>query len=238
MKKITALILALVLVLTLCACGDKSIGGTVTPKETTAGAAGTVETPAPAEETPAGDADEEFQIGTTSGGEYENAFLGIGCALDENWVFASQEELAQMIGNTAEMFDNEEYAEQMKNANMFYDMFASADQGLVTINVVIQNMGVLYGAVLSEEKYLEIAMESLDEQLGSAGFADIQAETGTVSFAGQERTGLHISSTYQGIPYYCQQVYVKQGSYIAAISLISFSEDITASLLDYFYAVG
>lgn len=242
MKKTIALGLSLALLLSLCACGEKDVSGTVMPQETPANVEGSVETPAPAEEAepseaPADEAEEEFQIGTTSGGRYENAFLGIGCQLDENWTFASKEELAQLIGIVADGFDNEEYAEQLKNADMFYDMYALADEGLVTINVIFENMGVLYGTVIDEERYVQIAMENLEEQLTSAGFADIQTETGSVVFAGQERYGLRISGTYQGAPYYCQQVYIKEGSYMAAVSLVSLTQDITATMLEYFYAV-
>ena len=218
MKKITAMLLVLVLMLSLCACGEKNVSGTVSPQE---------------EQT-----EVDFQLGVTTGGKYESTFLGIGCSLDDSWSFASQEELAQMIGTTAEMFDNEEYAEQMKNTDMFYDMAAAADDGLVNINIIIQNMGLLYGMALSEEKYIEISQEGLEEQLSSAGFTLEGAEAGTVTFAGQERSGLHITCTYQGIAYYCQQVYIKQGNYMSVITLASFFEDDTDSMLDYFYAVG
>lgn len=218
MKKITAMLLVLVLMLSLCACGEKNVSGTVSPQE---------------EQT-----EVDFQLGVTTGGKYESTFLGIGCSLDDSWSFASQEELAQMIGATAEMFDNEEYAEQMKNTDMFYDMAAAADDGLVNINIIIQNMGLLYGMALSEEKYIEISQEGLEEQLSSAGFTLEGTEAGTVTFAGQERSGLHITCTYQGIAYYCQQVYIKQGNYMSVITLASFFEDDTDSMLDYFYAVG
>lgn len=218
MKKLTAMLLVLVMMLSLCACGEKNVSGTVSPQE---------------EQT-----EVDFQLGVTTGGKYESTFLGIGCSLDDSWSFASQEELAQMIGATAEMFDNEEYAEQMKNTDMFYDMAAAADDGLVNINIIIQNMGLLYGMALSEEKYIEISQEGLEEQLSSAGFTLEGAEAGTVTFAGQERSGLHITCTYQGIAYYCQQVYIKQGNYMSVITLASFFEDDTDSMLDYFYAVG
>lgn len=236
MKKTIALVLSLALLLSLCACGEKDVSGTVMPQETPANVEGDVETSAPSD-MPADEAEEELQIGTTSGGRYENSFLGIGCQLDENWTFASKEELAQLIGIVAEGFDNGKYVEQVKNADMFYDMHAIADEGLVSINVIFENMGVLHGTVIDEERYVQMVMENFEEQLTSAGLADIQTETGSVVFAGQERYGLRISGTYQGAPYYCQQVYIKEGSYMAAVSLVSLTQDITATMLDYFYAV-
>lgn len=183
-----------------------------------------------------GEKEAEVQTGTVNGYTYENAFLGIGCELDENWTYSSQEELAQMIGQTADMFD-EEYAEKLKDADMFYDMAAVAAEGLVSINIVIQNVGLIYGTALSEDKYLEVAEEQMTEQLGNAGMENVQTERITANFAGAERGGLHISCTIQGVPYYCTQMCIKQGKYIASISLCSFSEDIGSDMMGYFYAL-
>lgn len=183
-----------------------------------------------------GEKQAEVKTGTVNGYTYENAFLGIGCELDENWTYATQDELAQMIGQTAEIFDDD-YAEKLKNADMFYDMMAVAGEGLVSINIVIQNIGLIYGTALSEEKYLEVAEEQMEEQLGSAGMENVQSERITADFAGAERSGIHISCTIQGVPYYCTQMCIKQGKYIASISLCSFSEDLGSDMMGYFYGL-
>lgn len=176
------------------------------------------------------------RTGTVSGYKYENSFLGIGCELDENWTYASEEELSQIIGLTAEMFDDE-YADKLKEQDMFYDMMAVTEEGLVSINVVIQNIGLLYGVALSEEKYLDVAEETVTQELGSAGMDNVKTARITKDFAGSEHNGIHISSTIQGVPYYCTQMCIKQGKYIATISLYSFSEDLGDELISYFYAI-
>ena len=61
MKKLTAMLLVLALMLSLCACGEKNVSGTVSPQE---------------EQT-----EVDFQLGVTTGGKYESTFLGIGCSL-------------------------------------------------------------------------------------------------------------------------------------------------------------
>lgn len=183
-----------------------------------------------------GEKEAEVQTGTVNGYTYENAFLGIGCELDENWTYATQDELAHMIGQTAEMFDDD-YAEKLKNADMFYDMMAVAAEGLVSINIVIQNVGLIYGTAMSEDKYLEVAEEQMAEQLGNAGMENVQSERITANFAGAEHGGLHIACTISGVPYYCTQMCIKQGKYIASISLCSFSEDLGNDMMDYFYGL-
>lgn len=233
MKKFIAMLLALVLVFSLCACGSKDdVSGSLAPADKGGSTSGSVsQTPEPAQEP-----EEEIEAGNLVGGRYENEFLGIGCELDDNWVYATQEELAEMIGQTADLFD-EESAEQLKNADMFYDMLASSSDGLVSINVVIQNLGVLYGAVLSEEEYVSISTQNLEEQLGTAGFTDISWEQTAPDFAGQQHVGLHISSKIQGNDYYTSQVYIKAGSYMAVISFNSFLEDIGEDLMANFFAL-
>lgn len=235
MRKFIAMLLALCMVFCLCACGGD--GKEAEAPAETPSAANDEQASAPTE-APSDEAEEEaaVQAGTLSGSTYENAFLGIGCTLDENWTFASEEELAQMIGQTAEMFDDD-YAEQLKEADMFYDMVAVTEEGMVSINVVIQNVGLLYGTVLSEDKYLEIAEEQMAEQLGNAGMENVQTERISANFAGAEHGGLHISCTIQDVPYYCTQMCIKQGKYIASISLCSFTEDYGSDMMGFFYGL-
>lgn len=183
-----------------------------------------------------GEKEADVQTGTLSGFTWENTFLGIGCKLDESWTYASEEELAQMIGQTAEMFD-EEYAEQLKNADMFYDMMAVTENGLVSINVIIQNIGLIYGTALSEDKYLELAKEQMEEQFGQTGAENVEVERITRTFAGAEHEGILVSCTIQGVPYYCTQMCIKQGKYIGSVSLCSFSEDLSDFLIGYFYGL-
>jgi len=231
MKKIVAMLMALVMMLSLCACGAKTeaeIRGQVT-------AAG--ESAAEAESVGEAAAEAEAELGTVNGGRYESSFLGIGCELDENWSYYSQEDMASLLGMTADMFEDENYAEQVKDADMFYDMYAAYADGTCFINVLVQNLGLLYGTVLTEEEYVKLSTESLSSQLESAGFTDVEWEIVTLDFAGQQRQGLKISSMVQGVPYYCTQAYIKSGSHMAIISLACYVEDISESLAEYFFAV-
>ena len=217
MKKLIAVLLALCTVFALCACGSgPEVGGSVT----------------------SGEDDSSFQLGTINGGVYENSYLGVGISLDGSWSIYDQEQLAQLVGWTAEQYDDEKYAEQIKNADIFYDLFASADNGLVSINVIIQNLGLLYGTVIDEDKLVDMTLEQMDEQLQSAGFSDISAEKVTVNFAGAECAGIKSSSIYQDTDYFTQQVFIKHGKYMAIFTVSSFFEDITGDILSRFYGIA
>lgn len=75
MKKLAALALALLMTLSLAACGsqkDDQAGGAVTPGVTD---------------------DAVPDMGTVSGGTYTNRFAGISCTLDDSWYFYTDEQI-------------------------------------------------------------------------------------------------------------------------------------------------
>ena len=247
MKKILALALALALMLALCACGSQHVGGSVSPKDDAQQSAAPVESAEPqAEETPAESAEpvesaapqteDGLEVGTVVGGRYENSFLGIGCELDENWVFANEQQLAQIAGMTADMFTGD-FAEQAKAADMFYDLYAERLSGGATINLVIQKVGLLAGLGATEEQIVDATIAQMGPQLEAAGFSNVQMEKNTVSFAGQERVGIYISAEIQGAPIYEQQVCIKNGQHVASITLATVGEDATETLAGYFFAL-
>ena len=189
-------------------------------------------------------ADEDFDIGTTSGGTYENSFIGIGCTLDENWTFASEEEVMAQNGVWEELIDDEDLVEQLSSAATLMDMYASADDGLLTINVTLENIGVLYGMTMDEDEYADAGLATLDDTIAATGmFSDYSFEKSTVMLAGRERTAIRghelmeIEGVDEGVDIYQTQAVIKAGNYMAIITLTSFTEDVTDILASYFYAL-
>lgn len=239
MKKLFAIVLLLAMLLSLCACGksENEIRGQISaPAESASGESAPAEE---AEEPGLAEAAEnvEAEAGVINGGRYESSFLGIGCELDENWTYASREQMIELLGTTSDMFNDTEYEDAIKDAEMFYDMYAAVADGTASINVLVQNLGLIYGTVLSVEQYVDLSTQSLSEQLEAAGFSDVKWEKVELDFAGETRPGLKISSQVQGIPYYCTQSYIKAGNHIAVVSFAAYFEDSTEAMLDYFFPV-
>ena len=106
------------------------------------------------------------------------------------------------------------------------------------MNIIFENLGLLYGTVLDEEQYRTLALQNLEPAYASAGFTDIEIEENTINFAGAERIGIHSHCIVQGYDYYVQQIMIKAGSHMGIISLCCFVQDDTQLMADMFYPLG
>ena len=143
------------------------------------------------------------------------------------------EDAPELSGVVAE--SSEEMQKAMEDGKSTYDMFASAMEGLVTINVVYEDLGALYGKLLDEAGYLEIAVPKLEDALTSMGLSNVKVEQTPVQFAGLVREGAVISGEMDGVPMYETLVCIKQEGYMCCVTMCSWTEDITADLTELFY---
>ena len=226
-KKWSALALACALVVTMSACSGgstDSIRGSVTPAQTTA-----TETTVP--ET----AEPSFAVGSSSGNRYENAFLGIGCTLDENWIFLTDEQIRENNIDASDMMD-EEYQQILENASVVYDMMAT---NVNEVDTVCLNMEKLSGAakLITEEQYAQLSLENLEGSLSSVGVENIQTSIESISFAGGTHTCVRVEGEYSGLGVYESMVCYKRGGYVAVVVACTWLEDGTQAILDCFYAL-
>lgn len=220
-KRILALVLALTMVFALCACtGNDDVKGKTEPKVT--------QTAAP---------EKELELGSVSGGRYENSYFGFGCELGELWTYASEEQLLGMVQATADLVDDENFKDELLNADMFYDMMTYFYDGVTNMNVIVQNIGAAYGALLDEDAIAEQTAEILPEQLATANMDVQSCEQVVVEFAGADHAGILIHSTINGSDVYQLQAFVKVGKYVAIITMSSPLEDNIDAMLGFFYAV-
>ena len=124
-------------------------------------------------------------------------------------------------------------------------MLAENVSDMTTINVLFQKLSLqerLVYSAMDEKEILELTLEQSEEMLQEAyaqmGIEVEGFEIVSVSFLGEERTALKMTSQLQGVPYYTLQIYdYDLGEYSATTTLASFNEDNTESLLDLFHAI-
>ena len=247
LKKWGALLLAGALLLTMSACSGsdgKSIRGSVTSVETTAPETTAPETTVPettapettVPETTAPETTEPaFAVGSSAGNRYENTFLGIGCALDENWTFLSDEQIRENNAAAADMMADE-YQEQVQDADVVYDMMANHQNEVDTLSL---NMEKLSGAakLVTEEQYVQLSLEGLEASLSSMGIENIQTSVEQISFAGGTHACIRLEGEYSGVKVYESLVCFKRGGYMALACACTWMEDGTQAILDSFYAL-
>ena len=116
MKRIFAILLVLLLVAAMTACVAPT--PTTTPGKTEPGTTTTPTTvpPTTVPPTTAAPEKEEPFIGETVNNVYTNGFLGITCQLDAQWTVFNKEQLAQLMGLTSDLMNNDAVENAMEMA--------------------------------------------------------------------------------------------------------------------------
>lgn len=231
MKKWIALLLALVMLLSLAACGKEA------EKPATPAA-----TEAPVETTQAVNEGRPVTLGRVENGVYTNDYIGIGCALDSAWTFKTAEELQELPNQVGELLQDTEYADA--SLRQFTDMMAENVDAMLNMNVQYTQLTLqerLAYMSMDDEALVDMILEDRDSMAAAyaqAGIEDAVLEKTTVNFLGQDCCAIRTSATIQGYPYYMLQVFeYGLGRYGVTITFASFFEDNTASMLDLFYAI-
>ena len=132
MKKISALILALVLVLSFAGCSGN-------------------------ENENSGSENFVPEIGTVENGIYENAAFGIKFEAGENWYFLTDSEIATAMGVAAEEMFGE--GAEITGDNI-YDIYCVENESGTTVSVNHENLGTV-AEFTDENYYLETVMTQL-----------------------------------------------------------------------------
>lgn len=238
-KRLLALVLALALVFALTACGSEPKGN-VTPSESSAPAGDkTAATPEPTAE-PTPEPEDDVELGSMNGGVYKNEFVGITCTMGDEWTYYSEDEILQLNGLVADSTDDEELAEQLRDSDSFYDMMAENQETAENVNVVLENLGLLYGHTMDASSYIDVALENLEASMKSMGMNVSSCEKVKFDFCGKETDGIYITSTMtvegMEIEVFQRMACVKAGTYMCDITACSYFEDTTMDVLNLFSA--
>ena len=228
MKKITAIMLCLIIMISFVACS-----GSPTEEEVRGEQISNEES---LEESDMENSEEEFTIGKTENLVYENTFIGIGCTLESNWYFYSDEEIMELNNYTASVA-GEEFEEIIKEADLIYDMYAISDNQLDNINVNLEKMSKSSLDNLVIEEALQGSISILKDSYSNIGYSDIRAELDTVDIEGKEFTCLSVSGEIEGLKMYQKTFPIKCNGYLANITITTYEENTVDSIAERFYFV-
>ena len=108
--------------------------------------------------------------------------------------------------------------------------------GLMTMNVTYQNLGLLSGASMTAQEYVEWAAQTLPGDLAACGLTDVEVQIAAQDIAAeQDCPTLLVTAQLQDMPMYERMVCIQSGDYIYCVTLCSFTEDVTADMAALFH---
>lgn len=234
MKKVVLMLLAVMLIFSVTACGgNDDVRGDIAP----AVSEPAVEETPTVEGTPVADEEEDaFSKGTSENNVYENEFLGMGCSLDSSWTFQTDEQIEEMNKSAAAQ-SGLDYETYYDNASVIYDMHAVNENATDNMIVSFENLGVLYGAVIDEQAYLDATIETVGTAYANMGFEVISTEIADGTIAGETHKTLAIELNTNGTPYYQKVYVVQQGKYMCVLTFSAATEEALDAMAASFYAL-
>ena len=174
--------------------------------------------------------------GVTDVNTYTNEYFGFAATLDENWTMLTEEQIAQVTGQTAEALDDDNLAKMYDDGKVVMEMYGVRSDNS-TVNITVENLGTINGAKYDESGYVDESLKKLPDQLSAGGFTDIKTEKTTVTFAGTEHDGITITASVQSTAVHEVLACVKVGNYVAVITAVTFGDSNPSEILDLFKAI-
>jgi hypothetical protein len=234
MKRIFAILLVLLMLAAMTACVAPN--PSTTPGKTEPGTTTTPTTvpPTTVPPTTAAPEKEDPLMGETVNNVYANGFLGITCQLDAQWTVFNKEQLAQLMGLTSDLMNNDAVENAMENGTVVMAFYAQSLDGTLNMNIALERLSLVNGILMDEESYINVSKSQLAPALESMGMENVTVETAKLLFAGEERYGLRIHATIQGVDFDEALVCIKNGNYIASVTVGTVGENKTDDLLAMF----
>ncbi len=213
MKKSLVIVLVLALVVALTGCNLAGLASFVAPN-----------------------VDPAVAMGSITEDRYINELFGIAFQLPENWVFATDEELAQSTDMAGEVFDESVIEDLLSSRQTLVNMSAWDEARIPNVNMNIQFIGG--SRRMSMDDYTKSAAEQLPELMESVGVKVESLETRQVSFAGEERLGLFFRAEYTTGTFWQFSYYLMNDGYLGTVTCTANSVEEIEAVLPYFQALG
>lgn len=177
-----------------------------------------------------------FSIGKTDGLVYENEFIGIGCNLESDWRFYSDEEIKELNNISLELA-GEDFEKMMEEAEVIYDMYAVSDNEMDNIVVNLEKANKLLINQLNLRDNLEDTIPMIESGLGNMGYTNLETNLDTITIEGKELDCLCVSGEINGLKLYQKTFPIKCNGYLANVTVTTYDENNIDSIIEKFYFV-
>ncbi len=143
----------------------------------------------------------EFSRGTITGNIYNNEFAALSFNATENWIYASDEEIAAIMGLGSELLNGSDSTilDEISKMSTIYDMMAQDSVTGSNVILFYENLSLTVGGtLLTEDVFLSITRDTLAEAEDSYTFGDIRME----EFLGASYKMLPVELPSMGIKQY------------------------------------
>lgn len=177
---------------------------------------------------------DELDFGTVNGNVYWNDTLSIGCILNNEWTYATREQLADLNGLSSELVGSS-LSQKMRSVSGFTAMFAENTVTGESMNLATDKIGSLNSVMMTEESYLDIGTPDLVDSLTAMGFESVTTKKDTVSFLGEDHAAVKVTATMQGTFFFQTLTCTKADSQMLIASVSSIADDTTENILRCFF---
>ncbi|MBR4295338.1 MAG: hypothetical protein IKT56_00685 [Clostridia bacterium] len=236
MKKILCILLTIIMLIGLCSCSytllPSDVRGSVNipgdDKDTTnvpVDVQNTLDTSDDVQDTTDNSAEDteslDFSMGTSSSGVYTNDFLGLSFTAPEGWVFYTDKQILELNNVVSEFYD-EDTLEALKNATIVYDMYATYEDGMQSVNINMEKLSSFEIMSFDVKESLESQIGALKTSYENMGYTDVDVKYQKITVDGKEFDALTLSANLYG---YSASVVVFsfiRGNYMANVAAFSF----------------
>ena len=205
MKRLFAILLAAMMLMSFAACGKNTADDTATTTSTedTTAPEATQPTTAPATADEA-TADETLIItaditrGVLSDNTYKNDFAGLTFTADDTWEFASDSELAEKMGITEDDLTDPILAKTLAVQGTLYELFATKTNDE---NILDATVTIYYVSANDYSDFKNLSAKDLATVIAESFGIDIEKETGNEVVYGEKTYYQFVSTVDKKVCY-------------------------------------
>lgn len=226
MRRLIPLLLAVLLLLCLTACGDSKTSPETKAPETQTPATEAPTTKAPETEAATTEAPQEgpaLSHGTVEGDTYINEALNVQIKAPQGWVFFTDEQIAAQNGLTVDMFEGTKVADAIDKAGQMIDMLVQSANGS-NANLVIQaSQPVL--AIYNDDQLFTLMEDTYRDQLEGTGMEIKEYEVAQLRVFGEDRPALRMVLEMQGRSITEYQIWLRDNPSYSGILTMTLTDD-------------